>query len=73
MLMMDPSTLRDQFRTRENDNDRDAWAGLTLDAMLGCEKRPLPGNINQTLLDIIRDESTGYKDVLNQSNNNKMS
>ena len=73
MLMMDPSTLRDSLRTREDDNDWDAWAGLTLGALLGCEKRLLLGNINWTFLDIIRDESTYYNDVLDQPNNNKMS
>ncbi|CBI40815.3 unnamed protein product, partial [Vitis vinifera] len=75
MSVMDPSTLRDRLRTREDDDGRDAWAGLTLGAVLGCEKRPPPGHINRTLLDIIRDESTGYKDVLGQpnNNNNKMS
>ena len=41
--------------------------------MLGYEKWPPSGHINQTLLDIIKDESTGYKDVLDQLNNNKMS
>ncbi|KAL6340079.1 hypothetical protein AAG906_038914 [Vitis piasezkii] len=74
MSVMDPSTLRDRLRTREDDDGRDAWAGMTLGAVLGCEKRPPPGHINRTLLDIIRDESTGYKDVLGQpNNNNKMS
>ncbi|KAJ9697327.1 hypothetical protein PVL29_009227 [Vitis rotundifolia] len=74
MPVMDPSTLRDRLRTREDDDGRDAWAGLTLGAVLGCEKRPPPGHINRTLLDIIRDESTGYKDALGQpNNNNKMS
>ena len=73
MPMMDLSTLWDLLRTREEDDDQDAWARLTLGAMLGYEKWPPSGHINQTLLDIIKDESTGYKDVLDQLNNNKMS
>lgn len=56
--MLESSHLRDLLRVRESEDDgRDALAGLTLAAVLGCEsdiRRP-----SRTLLDIIKDEESG--------------
>ena len=62
-------------RRRLSDDGRDAWAGLTLGAVLGNDKRPGPPvQVSRTLLDIIRDEepNTGaYKNLINHHNNKK--
>ncbi|PIA36087.1 hypothetical protein AQUCO_03400174v1 [Aquilegia coerulea] len=59
MSVLEHSNLRDLLRVRDNEDDgRDALAGLTLAAVLGCEtansRRP-----SRTLLDIIKDEESG--------------
>lgn len=62
---VDSSNLRDFLRVREeDDNGLNSLAGLTLGAVLSCDKRPSPVHMSRTLLDIIRDEEQrgSYKD-----------
>lgn len=62
---VDSSNLRDFLRVREEDDSGlNSLAGLTLGAVLSCDKRPSPVHMSRTLLDIIRDEEQrgSYKD-----------
>ncbi|OVA06853.1 zinc finger protein [Macleaya cordata] len=84
MSIIDASNLRDLLRVRDDDDDgRNALAGLTLGAVLGCEEIISPNNNNpflqqqpsRTLLDIIKDEESGaaYRGINainNEINNN---